>query len=98
MYYLANSSIHGKGIFASKLIKKDEFIGVGIDYLLYFIPSITTDLGQWLNHSYHPNAYLKYHDEKYYIVAKMDIHRNKEITINYRETPWYIMGPGYHFK
>ena len=57
-----------------------------------FIPYITSDLGQWLNHSYNPNSIVHYNEKnnKYYIVAIKDINKDEEITINYNSTPWFI--------
>lgn len=93
-FKLAPSNIHGTGVFALKNFKRRNIIGIGIFYILYYIPQITNDLGRWLNHSYNPNCVLYYHEKSnnYLIVAIREILKNDEITINYNHTPWYIRG------
>ena len=107
-YDIKKSKIHGKGAFTTKDLKKNETVGVGIrlvpivgSVLMY--PSITADLGQWLNHSYAPNCRLQFRKSKknptghHYIIAKCNIPTDTELTLNYQNTPWYIAGPGYDY-
>lgn len=93
-YVLKESDIHGKGIFSTEEIKKNEIIGQGITYYMYTIPYITKELGKWLNHSNKCNCYLKYYKNVYYIVALEDIKKNTELTLNYDDSriPWFIQG------
>lgn len=89
-YIIKKSNIEGNGIFTTNKIIKNTEIDIGIDFKLYFIPIITSHFGSWINHSYHPNTYLKYTNGKYYVVANTNIPKNTEITLNYNNTPWYI--------
>ena len=97
-FTIGPSSIHGTGVFADKFLSRKKLIGVGIYFVLFIVPIVTEDLGRWLNHSYEPNSKVCYHrNSKYYIVAIQDINKGDEITINYNDTPWYILGPGKNF-
>ena len=106
-YNIKKSEIHGKGAFSTKDIKRNEAIGVGIRLIPIIgsvtYPSITTDLGQWLKHSYKPNCKLQFRKSKnnptgnHYIVAKYNIPDDTELTLNYQDTPWYIAGPGFDY-
>lgn len=98
-FYLAPSGIHGTGLFANKSFTRGNIIGVAMHFFL-FVPIITSELGQWINHSYVPNCKIHYYDKKnkYYLVALKEINKNDELTINYNDTPWYIRGPESHYK
>lgn len=98
--YLKKSDIHGMGIFAKHNINKNSRIGVAINYYLGIIPHITPEFGTMINHSYTPNSRLKYNDNKqvYQLVANVNIPKDAEITLDYRKTPWYIMGPETHYS
>jgi len=95
MYTINNSSIHGEGIIATQNIKSKDKIGLALYLKFNFIPIITKDLGKKINHSYKPNAYLKKTKNKneWYLFANQNIKKNEEITINYKDTPWFIDGP-----
>lgn len=93
--HVANSPIHGKGLFASELIRKDTVIGHlegqhtlqdGI-YVLWLDHEngfeVYCDL-KFINHSDSPNAC--YYDDKS-VVALRDIQADEEITHNY-EADW----------
>lgn len=94
-FYISDSKIHGKGVFAAKDYTKDEFIEVGVTGIL---PYITQGFGNMVNHSYTPNAYLNYKDGNHNISALTGIKKGDEITINYKNTPWYINGPESYYK
>lgn len=101
MWKLAPSSIHGQGVHATVNIKKDTLIGLGIYFTLIFIPVVTEDFGSYINHSYEPNASLVFDGEeswKWNVVANKDINSNEEITLDYRDPPWYIKGPEDEWK
>lgn len=98
MYYIGNSNIHGKGIFLSKKIKKDTPIDIGIGFQFFLLPYVTEMFGSLINHSYRANCYLKYTGGAYYVVSKVDIDRDSEITLDYRNTPWYISKPDPKWK
>jgi SET domain-containing protein len=96
-YTFRKSNIHGIGAFAKVNLDKNEPIDIGIDFILYFIPYVT-EFGSKINHNYTPNCRLEYIDGKWYVVAKDKIQRGTEITLNYSDTPWFILGPEPHYK
>jgi SET domain len=97
---IKKSKIHGKGIYLTKSFKKNEQIGVGIDYYLGFLPYVTSEFGSWINHSFKPNTRLEYSDKDkvYYIISNEYLPSNTELTLDYKKTPFYIQGPGSDFK
>lgn len=99
-YKLKKSKIHGLGMYANKFIHKDDVIGIGIVFKMYVIPIVTEDFGKWINHSNDANSHLYYHstENMYFVVASKDIPENTEITLDYNDTPWYIMKPLPDFK
>ena len=96
-FYLAPSKIHGTGTHATRTLHKGDRIGVGIEFDGYFnmYPFVTKNFGRWINHSYTPNAKLQYNSPlcRWDIIATDRISRDSEITIDYRDTPWYILKP-----
>lgn len=97
-YIVKSSGIHGNGTFAKKTLNKNEDIGVGIDFYLGMVPFVTPEFGSLINHSYCPNCYLRYKNGKWYVSASKKIPEESEILLDYRKTPWYIMGPESHYK
>lgn len=99
-YYIAPSKIHGYGCFANNDLFKFQIIGIGIIIYGSLFPSITQDIGKWLNHSYNPNCFLFYRakDNIYYIVANKKIFKNQELTLNYNYTPWFIKKAEFFYK
>lgn len=97
---IKKSKIHGKGVYTTRKFSKNEKIGVGIDFWYGFFPFVTRDFGSWINHSYKPNTHLKYSnkDGVHYVVASKNLPENTEITLDYRNTPFYIQGPAADFK
>jgi uncharacterized protein len=89
--YVAESGIHGKGLFAAETIKKDTIIGY-LDgkptqkdgmYVLWIDSETGFEVScklKFINHSDEPNAC--YYDDKS-VVALRDIQPNEEITHNY---------------
>lgn len=90
-YYVSESKIHGRGLFASELIKKGETIGivegkkttVNGDYVLWVSDKtgirVKCDL-RFINHADKPNAcYFDTLD----VAAIKDIKPGEEITHNY---------------
>ena len=94
--YVANSTIHGKGLFASNHISAGTVIGwfasipSSIDgaYVLWLSEKqaveVTCDL-RYINHSNHPNAC--YYDDLS-VIALYDIPPDVEITHNYASNDW----------
>jgi len=96
-YYLTDSPIHGKGVFAAKDYQKDEFVEVLIDELF---ASITTGFGNMINHSTNPTMYLKYNSQTntYDCLAKNNVFKGVELTLDYNYNPWHTCGPEPHYK
>ncbi len=96
MFVIGKSDIHGDGVIAIKNLQADESIGEGIVFVWHSfipIPYVTQHLGKWINHSYNPNAVLRWINGAWHIVAYAHIRRGAEVTLNYSDTPFYIEGP-----
>ena len=90
-YYVAQSSIHGKGVFASRQINEGEILGVlsttpakrNGSHVLWITEDnkvrVHCDL-RYVNHSESPNAC--YYDTLE-VVALCDINKGEEITHDY---------------
>jgi SET domain-containing protein len=92
MYTIGASKIHGRGVIAARDIPAGADVGLGIRMLLGFVPFVTGDLGRWINHSSRPTAGLTWGDGGWRIVALARIPRGSEVTVDYDNTPWYVMG------
>lgn len=103
-YEIKNSSIHGKGVFASKSINKGEKVGLAISFIFGIWPHITNYLGSWVNHCGCEKSNLElFWDESddayngdgigWYFIAKKNITKGSELLIDYSNTPFYIEGP-----
>ncbi|RJP35416.1 MAG: SET domain-containing protein [Phycisphaerales bacterium] len=105
-YYVKDSSIHGRGVFAARRIRAGEFIGRYVSrivkrdsrYVLWVAdgdharPVGYLGIGKlrFLNHSPWPNAAL-YGALDFYAIR--DVARDEEITFHYGEE-WYEGLPG----
>lgn len=91
---IKESQIHGIGVYTTNFIPKGKMIDVGIIYHLKILPNVTY-FGGKINHSYNPNAILRYSKETntWNVYAKKDIKENNEVTIDYNDTPTFIKGP-----
>ncbi len=75
-----NSNIHGYGMFANKLIKKNTIIGLGTINGIF-----KTYIGRYTNHSSNPNIEFKFlNNEDAIALALKDIQKNKEILVDYK--------------
>ena len=99
-WHIAPSSIEGKGVFTSKHMRKNEIIGVAVRYIYGIIPKITSDFGWMINHSYRPSARIEYDSSDHVWVLRTytNLKKNTEITVDYRDTPWFIEGPEEWYK
>lgn len=97
-WHIGPSKIHGQGVIASRSLAPGSLVGVGIGYRMGLFPSVTSDFGAWINHSYHPSACLMFLNGLHWVVANKAIEPGEEITVDYRRTPWYIKGPESHYK
>ncbi len=86
-YYIADSKIHGKGVFASEDIPKGTTVG-----LLHIIIKLRfdydfTELGKSYNHSDTPNCINELIDGKRYLVTLRDVAKDEELTADYTLQP-----------
>ena len=93
-----NSDNHGVGAFADRPIRGGEFIGMTITGLRGggLLGGDRTRLAEVLNHQDSPNGLMRElpgSRDKYFLMADSDIEPGKEITMNYRDTPWFVANP-----
>jgi len=86
-YYIDKSPIHGEGVFTQQFIPRGSKIGVVITFTQDGLD--VTPLGSKINHQTNCNCTLQ-KDKIYYAVALEDLLPNTEITIDYKDTPWFI--------
>ena len=98
--FINNSPIHGKGVFVNNNIRNNTKLGPGIIFALGIFPKITEGFGTMINHSYSPNTKLKYDykTNSYIITTIKNVKKNKEITLNYNNTPWFIKDAEDYYK
>tara|TARA_B100000214_G_scaffold334669_1_gene277495 strand:- start:733 stop:1041 length:309 start_codon:yes stop_codon:yes gene_type:complete len=100
-YKIGTSKIHNRGIIASNNIKKGEKIGTAINNIVLnglVNLNITKNFGRLINHSWKPNSSLEYKNNTYIVIASKNIKKGDEITLDYRNTPWFILGPNPNWK
>ena len=87
-YNVDESEIQGKGVFASKDLKKGEVIGLLHDIIEMGNKYKFTELGKFHNHSDSPNCHNELVDgNKRFLVATRDISEGEELTTDYRLQP-----------
>ena len=86
-YYVDNSDLGGKGVFASKNLKKGETIGLLHDIIKMGSDYNFTELGEMHNHKDEPNCHNDKRDNQRYLVASRDIEKGEELTTDYRLQP-----------
>ena len=80
--YHSKSHIHGVGVFTPMNLKIGDVIGVShIHYDGFWY--MTTH--GYYNHSENPNCVIETRDNINLIIAKVDIMRGEELTVDYRE-------------
>ncbi len=94
LYYIADSEIDAEGVFANTDIPSGTTIEENVTKI-YPLTIIT--MGSKINHQFNCNARLSGEasddilgDEEYDLVAIKNIAKGEEITINYKDTPWFI--------
>ena len=80
--YHHKSHIHGIGVFTPMNLKKGDTVGVSHAYYDGFWYMTTHG---YYNHSESPNCIIETRDNINLIIAKVDIMRGEEITVDYRE-------------
>ena len=83
--YHHKSHIHGVGVFTPMNLKVGDVIGVSHAYYDGFWYMTTHG---YYNHSESPNCIIETRDNINLIIAKVDIMRGEEITVDYREQPF----------
>lgn len=98
-YHIGPSKIQGRGVISNRDFKPGEEIDIAISYEKGS-PKITSYFGSLINHSWNPNSYLKYNKffNSYFVHATYEIHSGEEITLDYRNTPWFIAPPDPNWK
>ncbi len=96
-FYVSQSPIHGKGLFATYDLSKNQDLGIGIKFYGGIVPYVTEQPGSLINHSYQPNAHLKWQKDGWHIRSSRKVSKDTELTLNYSNTPWYIQGPLPHY-
>lgn len=97
-WVIGPSKIHGQGVLAKRALAPGTLVGVGIGYRLGVFPTITSDFGAWINHSFKPSCKLLLMNGNHWVVANSAIEPGDEITVDYRSTPWYVKGPEPHYR
>ena len=83
-YYKKKSQVHGLGLFANKNFKKGDHLGI------VMIGDKRCTLGRWTNHEKNNNVefsrsdYDDYNEIKVVCIASVDISRDQELLVNYR--------------
>jgi hypothetical protein len=88
-----DSSIHGVGLFAKKDFNKNDLLFKAI----YPTKQISYH-GSLINHSYNPNTYLFENKNGWFIIGLKNIKEGDEITVDYRDTPYFIKKPDPSWK
>ena len=83
--YHHKSHIHGVGVFTPMNLKIGDVIGVSHAYYDGFWYMTTHG---YYNHSENSNCIIETRDNINLIIAKVDIMRGEEITVDYREQPY----------
>lgn len=93
-WYLSKSLIHEDGVFAARNIISGEMIDTAIRF------ERITSFGSKINHSWKPCAKLIFDNKncEYNVVAIENIDKDREITIDYRQTPTFIKKPDPNWK
>ena len=78
--YIANSKIHGQGVFAGKNFQAGEKIGVAVTNIK---PFIRTKIGEMINHSDKSNSIIKENSGFFILFASKNINKFSEITLDY---------------
>lgn len=112
-YVIRKSKIHGQGVFATRDLFKGEIVDVAMRlheharYMTHWIfrfpiededYTITSWFGKFINHSWNPNCFLHRLDTDFLVVTSRTISTGEELTVDYRDTPYWIMKPDKNWK
>lgn len=77
--YTAKSKIHGTGLFTKRAVKENNIICPAR------IGEHRTIAGRYANHAHDNNSYPKIMGNAFVLIAKRDIKKDEEVTLNYAE-------------
>jgi hypothetical protein len=97
-YYIGNSEIHGKGVFAKQDLEENEEIGLLHTIHIPKIKYDFTELGRLYNHSNEPNCYNDKIGNQRFLKTKRKIRKGEELTADYRLQPDLEQPEGFKFK
>ena len=83
--YHHKSHIHGIGVFTPMNLKRGDTIGISHAHYDGFWYMTTHG---YYNHSESPNCVIETRDNINLIIAKVNVMRGEEITVDYREQPY----------
>ena len=101
LYFIKKSNIHGNGVFACTELKENTILDDVIKLKFGFFPYIVNSIGKTINHCNKKyNTKLVYNDKENCFLLKTicRVKKNKEILMNYNDTPFYIEKPGKDYK
>ena len=79
-FYVADSPIHGKGVFASADFAKYQIVA------LARIGTNRTPIGRFANHAFTPNCrFISYGGKDLYLQAMADLSAGDELTVHYKD-------------
>ena len=93
IYDVGESNIHGKGVFAEHNLIKGQRVGTALiteDFISGVNDIERTDLGKFINHQDNKNVTQVKEGNQYVMYADKDIAAGEELTMDYRDTPWFI--------
>jgi len=85
------SNIDNIGIFSKVNTKPNDIIGI-ILYFKFHCILYKTLIGKYINHSKNNNCKCININGIYYLESIETISKNTELTLNYNDTPWFILG------
>ena len=83
--YIEKSAIHGRGLFTTVNLERGNIIGASHAYYNGFWYMTTHG---YYNHSESPNCVIETKDNINLIIAKVDITRGEELTVDYTKQPY----------
>jgi SET domain-containing protein len=86
-YYVDDSKLGGKGVFASKDLQKGERIGRLHTIIKLNSDYDFTELGKMHNHNDYPNCHNQLIGNERHLVASRNIKKGEELTTDYRLQP-----------
>jgi len=90
--YIEKSVIHGRGLFTAEDLKEGDIIGVS--HVVYSkVWYQVVPIGLFYNHLSEPNCMVKTEDGINLLIAKIDIYKNEELTVDYTKQ-LYLEQPG----